>query len=171
MATDYQQDFVNNIEASIKALAVQGKTPPSISAIMEDAGYDAGGLFAIVQRLKEGGEKELLSRLRSAFEYAKKMPISLEDVKPVKIDSRPEVLTSPPGFFLESQMVDSEPLGDSPRPKYKSGKVAAPTAPVYPPTEDEATALAHVLSILRPLKHQGRSRILGASSIFFGVGE
>jgi len=192
MASSHQTEFVDNIESSIRALASQTKGPPTISAVMEDAGYDAAGLFSIVQRLKEGKEKDLLSRLRSAFEHAKKMPLCLESVKP-----------HPDGFHLrategtvtpedEPQTEDFEPqveklkdigisIGKNIKrhadavvklpPQYEEYTLPKPTIIHSPPTDDEAAALAQILTILRPLRHQGRSRILGASSLFYGVGE
>lgn len=174
MATSYQMDFVDHIESSIKALAVQGKTPPTISAIMLDAGYDAAGLFSIVTRLKESGEKELCSRLRSAFEYAKKIPLCLEDVKPSRNGLSLTEVPCPSISFPANQgpicdLVD-EAKTYIPPPKQKD-KVTTPPIIHSPPTDDEAEVLAQVITLLRPLRHQGRTRVLGSTSMFYGVGE
>lgn len=183
MASSYQTEFVDNIESSIRSLANQAKGPPTISAIMEDAGYDAAGLFSIVQRLKEGKEKDLLSRLRSAFEHAKKMPLCLESVKP-----------HPDGFHLrgtegtvtpedEPQTEDFEPqveilkdIGVSIGKNIKRHADAVINTPSKyegsPQTEEEVDdVLFKVFRLLGPLSNRLRNTVISTAMRRYGVGE
>lgn len=150
MATAYQIEFVENVEKSIRSLFHQSRTPPSISAVMEDAGYESGGLFAIVSRLKEAGEGELLSRLRAVFDKTKKLPACLEDIEPSELSLKREHY--PPK--------DVPPL-------------RARKPPVNPPEVEDAVdgTLIEVLRLLRPLSGDNRITVISTAMRRYGVGE
>ena len=151
MATQYQIDYVKDLEAASAALRSQGILQPKVGQLMEHAGVNPAGLFQIVERMKVNKEKELLGRLRNVFETARKMPLCLENVKPLVLESKTV-------DYVETER-ETEPIAS---PK------KVDTAIEWNSTDH---ALQTVMSALRPLHKKERERVLSASSVYFGVGE
>lgn len=169
MATPFQHDFVNRMEEALRGRLAQSKDPPSISDLMRDAGSEPTSLFAIVTRLKENKEKDLLSRLRTVFERARKMPLCLEDIKPSK-DTGPLVkLTDEDNEEIQAIAENLQAHAGVGIKYTPSAREMARNALGRADMVDDA--LFDVLKILGPLTPSNREVVISTAMRRYGVGE
>jgi hypothetical protein len=158
MATERQLLLIRDLEASIRAIEMEGipELERTIGLICDRASTIAQNVRPMVESLKRSGDKANLSRIRAVFDKGAKIPSFLEDVKVVRGGTVPPETDLPPtGRERKARAsVSVRPSGDDAEE-----------------LDRELDAVEVIARCLRPFDRGTKSRILDAVKPLAHLGE
>jgi hypothetical protein len=169
--TDFQLNFVSDIEAGTRALIAQGAQVTKMSQVTDAAGRDLVEVSQFVGRFVDLGHWELIERLAKAFLSVNLTPLSIARAleamaKHAAKDEAPEIDPEPlelemhiPVEVIESKALEVKYGPEAMGPKY------------YPTTPEPEELLYDVIKMISRLPQlMLRRKVAGMAANWFGVG-
>jgi hypothetical protein len=169
--TDFQLNFVSDIEAGTRALIAQGTQVTKISQVTDAAGRDLVEVSQFAGRFVDLGHWALIERLAKAFLSVNLTPLSIARAleamaKHAAKDEAPEIDSEPlelevriPVEAIESKALEVQYETEAMEPSY------CPTIPE--PEELLCDVIKMISQLPQPLQ---RRKVAGMAANWFGVG-
>lgn len=171
VATQRQKDFVDDMEAALKALQHQGVVKPKNSQLLEHAGVHRASMDAMVSRLADDpAASEYIARLKKVFSHALKMPQSIADL----MDADGAGEKEKDDLKLDDEHITNvyyTGSAESIQTVEKNLDLSIKSWSPYVPPADSQEILNHILTALKPLNREQRETVLSSAGRFYRVGE